>query len=112
MSDLSFVTAGISTAKQTYLSSANGKGFQIMGSFTRKSGGQIAMELEVSNLSMQTMNNFGLQLNRNSFGLVPTQPLGLSQLVPNETVHVSVPLGVTGPVQKMEPLNNLQVNCE
>ena len=46
-----------------------------------------------------------------SFGLVPAQQLNVtSPLMPNQSINLSVPLGTTGPVQRMEPLTNLQVS--
>lgn len=45
-----------------------------------------------------------------SFGLAPAGPLQvLTPLSPNQTIDVSLPLSTSGPVMKMEPLNNLQV---
>lgn len=58
---------------------------------------------------MQLMNGFGIQLNKNSFGLVPAQPLNVPSIPSNQSVDVSLPLATTGPVQRMEPLTNLQV---
>ena len=44
-----------------------------------------------------------------SFGLVPAEPLNPVTLLPNQSVPASVPCNTNGPVQKMEPLSNLQV---
>merc|ERR1719500_1378089 len=55
------------------------------------------------------MSGFGLQLNKNSFGLVPAQPLNVPNIASNQSFDVSLPLGTNGPVQRMEPLTNLQV---
>jgi len=55
------------------------------------------------------MSGFAIQLNKNSFGLTPTTPLQLGPLQPSQSVETSLTLGTTGPVQRMEPLNNLQV---
>ena len=62
-----------------------------------------------SNKAMQPMNGFAMQMNKSSFGLIPAQQLNVPQVAPNSSVDVSVPLGTNGPVQRMEPLNNLQV---
>ena len=56
------------------------------------------------------MQNFALQLNKNSFGLVPAQPLNVPNIASNQSFDVSLPLGTNGPVQRMEPLTNLQVH--
>ena len=53
--------------------------------------------------------NLNFQLNKNSFGLVPGQPLNVPSIPANQSVDVSLPLAITGPVQRMEPLTNLQV---
>lgn len=44
------------------------------------------------------------------FGLIPAEPLLInSPLYPNQSINVSLPCKTDGPVQKMEPLTNLQV---
>merc|ERR1719216_60351 len=58
---------------------------------------------------VKAMQNFALQLNKNSFGLVATQPLNIPMLNAGQTLDVSVPMSTTGPVQKMDPLTNIQV---
>lgn len=58
---------------------------------------------------MQVLSGFAVQLNKNSFGLVPAAPLQAAPLQPSQTVEVSLILAPTGTVQRMEPLNNLQV---
>lgn len=82
------------------------------------------------------MNNFAIQFNKNrwgsfshlgiwsnswdlvwcfpdSFGLIPSSALQVpSPLPPHQSANASLPLSTTGPVQKMEPLNNLQVRTD
>jgi hypothetical protein len=68
------------------------------------------MEIDVINKSLQPMSDFALQLNRNSFGLTPAQPLQVpSPLFPNQNVPTQLILNTTGPILKMDPLTNLQV---
>lgn len=55
------------------------------------------------------MSGFAIQLNKNSFGLVPSAPLQVGTVQPSQTIESSLVLGTTGQVQRMEPLNNLQV---
>ena len=44
------------------------------------------------------------------FGLIPAEPLQISSpLYPNQPVPVSLACKTDGPVQKMDPLTNLQV---
>ena len=44
------------------------------------------MEMTFSNKAMQAMQGFGNQLNKNSFGLVSTQPLSIPLL--NNNIQV------------------------
>merc|ERR1712113_963070 len=62
-----------------------------------------------ANKAMQPMSGFGIQFNKNSFGLTPAQPLNVPAVPPNQSVDVSLPLNTSGAIQKMEPLTNLQV---
>jgi len=55
--------------KQNWLPAAKGKGLEINGTFTRRSGA-INMDLEFANKSLQPMSAFAIQLNKNSFGLM------------------------------------------
>jgi hypothetical protein len=71
------------------------------------------MDMTFTNRAMQPMTGFAIQFNKNSFGLIPAQPLQVpSPLTPNQTCEVSLLLHATGPVQKMDPLNNIQVFYE
>jgi len=72
--------------------------------------GQIYMDLSFTNKAMQAMTGFAIQLNKNSFGVTPASPLHMPvPLTPGQTQQVSLHLTTIGVVQKMEPLNNLQV---
>ncbi|GFS54184.1 hypothetical protein TNIN_165961 [Trichonephila inaurata madagascariensis] len=95
--------------KQIWLPAARGKGLEITGTFTVKSG-QIFMEMTFYNKAMQAMGGFAIQFNKNSFGLAPAQPLQVpAPLLPNTSADVSLPLNTMGVVQKMDPLTNLQI---
>ncbi|XP_030647471.1 AP-1 complex subunit beta-1 isoform X2 [Chanos chanos] len=95
--------------KSVWLPAMKAKGLEISGTFARRSG-VIQMELSLTNKAMSVMTDFAIQFNRNSFGLAPAGPLQvLTPLSPNQTIEVSLPLSTSGPVMKMEPLNNLQV---
>ena len=67
------------------------------------------MEMAVTNRGMQPMSDFGIQFNKNSFGLAPAGPLSLPAVAPGATVSTQLVLTTAGAVQKMEPLNTLQV---
>ena len=63
-----------------------------------------------TNKAMQPMGGFAIQLNKNSFGLTPAAPLQVpSPLNPGASIDTSIILSTAGAVQRMEPLNNLQV---
>ena len=94
--------------KQVWLTAAKGKGLEVSGSWSLKNN-VINMELTFENKAMQAMQNFALQLNKNSFGLSPSQALSVPTLNAGQTLDVSVPMTTTGPVQKMDPLTNVQV---
>merc|ERR1719259_251689 len=115
LDDILGVGTGVSTTTcfippmKEWLSAANGKGLEIKGTFARR-GGRIMMDMTLTNKAMQNMSEFGLQLNSNSFGLVPEQPLNVPALVANKSIDVSMPLtNKKESVMKMEPLTNLQV---
>jgi len=67
------------------------------------------MELHVTNKGMQPMSDFGIQFNKNSFGLTPSGPLLVPAVQPGQTVPTQLILTTQGVVQKMDPLNTLQV---
>ena len=67
------------------------------------------MEMTFSNKAMQAMQGFGIQLNKNSFGMTSSQPLNIPLLNAGQTLDVALPMTCTGPVQKMDPLTNIQV---
>uniref|UniRef100_A0A672R290 AP complex subunit beta n=1 Tax=Sinocyclocheilus grahami TaxID=75366 RepID=A0A672R290_SINGR len=95
--------------KTVWLLAMKAKGLEISGTFARR-GGIIQMDLSLTNKAMSVMTDFAIQFNRNSFGLAPAGPMQvLTPLSPNQTIDVSLPLSMSGPVMKMEPLNNLQV---
>ncbi|XP_058788966.1 AP-1 complex subunit beta-1 isoform X2 [Phymastichus coffea] len=95
--------------KINWLPADKGKGFDIWGTFSRKAG-QIYMDMTFTNKAMQPMGGFAIQLNKNSFGLTPAAPLQVpGPLNPGQSIEVSLTLATTGAIQRMEPLNNLQV---
>lgn len=63
-----------------------------------------------TNKAMQPMGGFAIQLNKNSFGLTPAAPLQVpAPLSPGSSIEANIILSTAGAVQRMEPLNNLQV---
>jgi len=100
--------AGYVAPKQVWLTAQKGKGLEISGTWSRRNN-TIQMEMTFSNKAMQAMQGFGIQLNKNSFGLVATQPLNIPLLNAGQTLDISLPMNCTGPVQKMDPITNIQV---
>ncbi|CAC5413441.1 unnamed protein product [Mytilus coruscus] len=95
--------------QEVWIPAAKGKGLEVTGTFIRKNK-QIIMDLTFSNKAMQPMAGFAIQFNKNSFGLIPANPLQVqSPLPPNQSASTSLVLNTTGPIQKMEPLTSLQV---
>lgn len=102
------LTVGVQIPKIVWLPAEKGKGLEIQGSFSRRNG-EIFMDMTLTNKAMQPMSGFAIQLNKNSFGLMPASPMQVAPLPPNQSIEATLPLGTHGPVQRMEPLNNLQV---
>uniref|UniRef100_A0A1I7ZGW8 AP complex subunit beta n=1 Tax=Steinernema glaseri TaxID=37863 RepID=A0A1I7ZGW8_9BILA len=94
--------------KTMWLDASKGKGTQIEGTFSRQNG-TIYMDMVFSNKAMQDLQGYAIQFNKNSFGLVPAEPLNLQPIKPNQSVNVSLPCRTNGPVQKMDPLTKLMV---
>lgn len=68
------------------------------------------MDMTFTNKAMQPMGGFAIQLNKNSFGLAPAVPLQVpAPLNPGQSIEASMVLSTVGAVQRMDPLNNLQV---
>ncbi|KAJ9600559.1 hypothetical protein L9F63_026301 [Diploptera punctata] len=131
--------ASYTPPKTNWLPAEKGKGLDIWGTFSRKvfadtflvsergpkdynspvkikvlllfcRNGQIQMDFTFTNKAMQAMAGFAIQLNKNSFGLTPSAALQvMSPLPPSVSHECSLTLATTGAVQRMEPLNNLQV---
>lgn len=68
------------------------------------------MDLSFENFAKTQMTDFAIQFNVNSFGLVPSAPLSVpSPLLPGIKTNVQLTLVPTGTVQRMDPVNVLQV---
>lgn len=98
----------VTIPKIVWLPAEKGKGLEILGTFSRRNQ-QISMDMVFTNKAMQAMSGFAIQLNKNSFGLTPSAPIQVGVLQPSQTVEVSLVMGTGGTIQRMEPLNNLQV---
>ncbi|CAF0929147.1 unnamed protein product [Didymodactylos carnosus] len=95
--------------KEVWLSAHKGKGLEVSGTFSRRLG-HIVMDMTFENKALQPMSDFALQLNRNSFGLTPANPLQITTpLFPNQTSSTQLQLNTNAQILKMDPLTNLQV---
>jgi hypothetical protein len=97
-----------SPPKEEWLSATKAKGLEILGTWTVQ-GGVIYADMKFTNRAMQPLTAFAIQFNKNSFGLVPAGPLNITTLQPSQSIDVMLPVTKGGPIQRMEPLNNLQV---
>lgn len=87
----------------------NGKGCEVRGTFER-SQGQIKMNLTLTNHAMAPITGFAVQFNKNSFGVTLAEPMNLpTPIQPNTSANTSITLQTSGQVQKMNPINQLQV---
>lgn len=101
--------SGYQSPKQMWLDAGKAKGMQLEGSLSRRNK-KIYMDMTITNKAMQPLSGFAIQFNKNSFGLIPAEPLNVpGPVFPNQSTQVSLELSTDGPVQKMEPLTNLQV---
>jgi len=98
----------VKSNKEMWLDSTNAMGLEIMGEIVLRNG-QISMEMDISNKAMSPMSGFGIQFNKNSFGLGGAAPLQIASLPPNQSTQYSLPLNFGNAVQKMEPLDTLQI---
>lgn len=95
--------------QEVWLPASKGKGLELSGTFSRKNN-QVSMELTLTNRAMAQMSGFAVQFNKNSFGMIPAQQLNVTTpLMPNQSINATLPLNTSGPVQRMDPLTNLQV---
>uniref|UniRef100_A0A2P2I005 AP complex subunit beta n=1 Tax=Hirondellea gigas TaxID=1518452 RepID=A0A2P2I005_9CRUS len=102
-------STGYMAEKTVWLPATRGKGLEVLGTFSRKAG-VIYMELSLQNKAMQPMTGFAVQLNKNSFGVTPaSMSINVASLAAGMTSEVSLQLNTNGPIQRMEPLTNLQV---
>jgi AP-1 complex subunit beta-1 len=110
------LAGGLATPKRLALPK-NPEGLQISCRFIAGGGGRVNCEMTVENLSHTTgantpMSGFAIQLNKNSYGLVPESPNALaaampSQLMPGQSHVATFALVPNGQPQDMR--NGIQV---
>uniref|UniRef100_A0A7N8YDC2 AP complex subunit beta n=1 Tax=Mastacembelus armatus TaxID=205130 RepID=A0A7N8YDC2_9TELE len=107
---MAITTGGYVAPKAVWLPAVKAKGLEISGTFSRRQG-HMYMDMTFTNKALQHMTDFAIQFNKNSFGMIPTSPLPVhTPLMPSQSIEISLPLNTIGPVMKMDPLNNLQVD--
>lgn len=94
--------------KAILLAAAAGNGLEVSGTFARRNG-RIYMDMTFTNRGAIPMTDFAIQFNVNTFGLAPAQALQVPSLGPSHSAEVSLPLSISGGVQRMDPPNLLQV---
>ncbi|KAH9248796.1 hypothetical protein BASA81_013542 [Batrachochytrium salamandrivorans] len=95
--------------KSTFLSAQAGRGLEIKGCFSKK-GASMMCEMTFTNKALQTLTDFAIIFNKNSFGLTPAQPLDIrNPLLPDQSVEVNLQLKIEGLPVLSTPVNNLQV---
>jgi AP-1 complex subunit beta-1 len=68
------------------------------------------MSMDFTNKALQPISAFALQINKNSFGLIPAAALQVAPVLnPNQTIPTNLVLNTNGPTLKTQPLTNLQV---
>ncbi|KAJ3389375.1 AP-1 complex subunit beta-1 [Entophlyctis sp. JEL0112] len=93
------------------LDAQSGKGLEISGNFSRRSG-KIYLEMSLSNIaSGVALGDFAILFNRNTFGLSPAEPLSVPTLLPGQagqkaalSLKVDFAAG-----QPSNPVNNIQI---
>ncbi|CAI4231072.1 unnamed protein product [Auanema sp. JU1783] len=95
--------------RELWLEAPKSKGLHVEGTWYRKAG-KVVMDMSISNKAMQPLSGFAVQFNKNSFGLMPSEQVSIpTPVLPGQTINVTINCDTNGPVQKMEPLTNLQV---
>ncbi|RHY57073.1 hypothetical protein DYB34_000515 [Aphanomyces astaci] len=83
-------------AKKQLTNAQTGKGLVIHGAYTRRQGA-FSLDLDVENQSSTTVPGVAIQLNKSTFGVVPTQPQVnfAAPLAPGQRASVSIPMTVS-----------------
>ncbi|KND02292.1 uncharacterized protein SPPG_02767 [Spizellomyces punctatus DAOM BR117] len=103
------VGATSTTPKVSFLTSANAKGLDVQGAFTRRNG-DLYLELSFANRTSGPMTEFAIQFNTNTYGITPAASLQVPEpLAPNQSADVLLRLSTSGGVQKMDPPNLIQI---
>ncbi|KAI8912920.1 adaptin N terminal region-domain-containing protein [Powellomyces hirtus] len=92
-----------------WLTPANAQGLELQGVFTKRHG-QLGVDMRFVNRSAAPMTEFAIQFNVNSYGIAPAVGLQVpSPLRPNQSADVFLALHRAGGVQRMDPVNLVQI---
>ncbi|TPX69947.1 hypothetical protein SpCBS45565_g02124 [Spizellomyces sp. 'palustris'] len=95
--------------KVSFLTSADAKGLDVQGAFTRRNG-DLYLELNFANRTSGPMTEFAIQFNTNTYGITPAASLQVPEpLAPYQSADVLLRLSTSGGVQKMDPPNLIQI---
>lgn len=95
--------------KEVMLPASKGKGLEVSLTFARRNN-EICIDLTLFNKTLMPMVDFGIKFNKNSFALAAAGPLTImAPLQPNKSIDVSLSMNTTNPVEKMDPLNKLEI---
>ncbi|KAJ1546298.1 AP-1 complex subunit beta-1, partial [Nowakowskiella sp. JEL0078] len=110
ISDEMFKVSPYVPPKRVWLTAAAGNGMEIGGVFLRF-GGQMVLDLVIVNKSAQSLSDFAILFNKNSFGLAPASQLDIkSPLRPNQTLETRLLLKIEETSKQLtSPIDNIQV---
>lgn len=94
--------------QEVFLDPDSTKGLSVTGVFTKRNE-KVFLDMTFGNKSNSVMSEIAIQLNVNSYGFMPNEPLSLTYLNPGTTSNVSLELNRNGPPKQMNPISLLQV---
>ncbi|KAJ3136978.1 AP-1 complex subunit beta-1 [Physocladia obscura] len=88
-----------------------GKGLEVTGTFSRRSG-RVYFEATLSNKGgLQPLSDFAILFNRNTFGLSPAEPLNVPTLLAGQSTKKAIALKIDiAAGQPSNPVNSLYLN--
>jgi len=101
--------AAVPVSRHVILDDQKGKGLQIAVVWVRKQG-KIFGDFLLENHTIQPMGAFGIQFNKNSFGLIPASGFNVPvPLLPQQSAPVQLLIDTSGPISPTTPTLVLQM---
>ena len=70
--------------------------------------GYPCLSLTLHNKGIETLRDFAIALNANSFGLIPSKPINIQNaLLPMQSIETLVPMKSEGQPQPCSPFNSM-----